>query len=67
MRPPSALTALERVAWQRLAEAEQAVHEAREYVIRITNLEHARRTHRLRLVSPTRPGLGLKDRQIDRP
>jgi hypothetical protein len=51
MRSSDALTALERAAWQRLAEAELAVQEARENVIRITNLEHARRTRRLRLVS----------------
>ncbi len=51
MRP---LSALERIAWQRLAEAEIAVHEAREHLIRVTNREHARLSRRLRLV-PTAP------------
>jgi hypothetical protein len=61
------LSALERVAWQLLAEAELAVREAREYVIRVTNLEHARRTRRLRLVLPTpQPRLAI-ERRADGP
>jgi hypothetical protein len=43
------------------------VREAREYVIRVTNLEHARRTRRLRLVLPTpQPRLAI-ERRADGP
>lgn len=52
MRP---LSDLERAAWQRLADAELAVREACEDLIRITNREHAHRSRHLRLVSPA-PG-----------
>ncbi len=61
------LSALERVAWQLLAEAELAVREAREHVIRVTNLEHARRTRRLRLVlPPPQPRLAIERRTAGR-
>lgn len=59
------LSPLERAAWQRLAEAEVAVDEARDDLIRITNREHARRTRRLRLVSPTpEPRAGEASRSL---
>lgn len=45
------LTTAELIAWQRLAEAEHAVREARAQVMRVTNLEHARRSRRLRPVA----------------
>jgi hypothetical protein len=57
------LSPAERAAWQYLAEAEAIVHEAREHLIRVTNLEHARRSGRLRLVSrEPRPTLAVERR-----